>query len=163
MPLWTFTYRFFVNICLYSSLGYIPRSGIAGSYGHFMVNSMKVEVFHSCLTLCDSLDYAVHGIFQARILEWAAIPFSRESAQPRDQTQVFRIAGRFFTCWATREAQELLETLPNYFPKWPYHFTFSPAMYESFSFSTVWYPKRVLSALSPFPFLLGAAPDTGGT
>ena len=45
----------------------------------------------------------VHGILQARILEWVAFPFSRGSAQPRDQTQVSCIAGRFFTNWATRE------------------------------------------------------------
>ena len=48
--------------------------------------------------------YIVHGILQARILEWVAFPFSRESSQPRDQTQVSRIADRFFTSWATREA-----------------------------------------------------------
>ena len=48
----------------------------------------------------------VHGILQARILEWVAFPFSRESSQPRDQTQVSHIAGGFFTSWATREAQE---------------------------------------------------------
>ena len=48
----------------------------------------------------------VHGILQARILEWVAFPFSRGSSQPRDQTQVFRIAGGFFTSWATREAPE---------------------------------------------------------
>ena len=47
----------------------------------------------------------VHGILQARILEWVAIPFSRESSLPRDWTQVSHIAGRFFTIWATREAQ----------------------------------------------------------
>ena len=46
-----------------------------------------------------------HGIIQARILEWVAFPFSRESSQPRGQTQVSHIAGRFFTSWATREAQ----------------------------------------------------------
>ena len=50
------------------------------------------------------MDYTVHGILQARILEWVAFPFSRGSSQPRDQTQVSRIAGRFFTSWATREA-----------------------------------------------------------
>ena len=44
------------------------------------------------------------GIFQARILEWVALPSSRASSQPRDQTQVLHIAGRFFTIWATREA-----------------------------------------------------------
>ena len=51
--------------------------------------------------------YTVHGILQARILEWVvvAFPFSRESSQPRDQTQVSSITGRFFTSWVTREAQ----------------------------------------------------------
>ena len=58
----------------------------------------------SCLTLCDPVDYAVHGILQARILEWVAIPFFRESSQPRDRTEVSCMAGRFFTSWATREA-----------------------------------------------------------
>ena len=47
----------------------------------------------------------VHGILQARILEWVAFPFSRESSQPRDRIQVSHIAGRFFTSWATEEAQ----------------------------------------------------------
>ena len=46
---------------------------------------------------------SLHGILQARILEWVAIPFSRGSSQPRDRTQVSCIAGRFFTFWATRE------------------------------------------------------------
>ena len=57
--------------------------------------------------MSDSLkpqDYTVHGILQARILEWVALPCCRRSSQPRDQTQVSRIAGRFFTSWATREA-----------------------------------------------------------
>ena len=62
----------------------------------------KSEVAQSCLTLCDPMDgnlpdSAVHGIFQARILEWAAISFSRGSSQPRDQTQVSCIADRRFT------------------------------------------------------------------
>ena len=52
------------------------------------------------------MDYTVHGILQARTLEWVAFPFSRGSSQPRDQTQVSCIAGRFFTSWPTREAQE---------------------------------------------------------
>ena len=45
-------------------------------------------------------------ILQSRILEWVGFPFSRGSSQPRDQTQVSHVAGRFFTSWATREAQE---------------------------------------------------------
>ena len=47
---------------------------------------------------------SVHGIFQARMLEWVAIPFSRESSHPRDWTQVSHIAGGFLTVQATREA-----------------------------------------------------------
>ena len=46
------------------------------------------------------------GILQARILEWVAMPLSRKSSQSRDQAQVSCIVGRFFTDWATREAQE---------------------------------------------------------
>ena len=56
---------------------------------------VKVKVTQSCLTLCNPMDYKVHGILQARILEWVAIPFSRGSSQPRDRTQVSRIAGIF--------------------------------------------------------------------
>ena len=71
---------------------------------------VKVLVTHSCPTLCDSMDwslpgFAVHGILQARIPEWVAITFSRESSQPRDWIRVSRIAGRLFTIWATREVQ----------------------------------------------------------
>ena len=67
------------------------------------------EVAQSCPTLCDPMDCSpsgssVHGIFQARILEWAAIPSSRGSYQPRDWTQVSCTSGRLFTIWATREA-----------------------------------------------------------
>ena len=58
---------------------------------------MEVKVTQSCLTLCDLMDDTVHGILQPRILEWVAFPFSRGSSQPRDQTQVSCIAGRFFT------------------------------------------------------------------
>ena len=54
---------------------------------------VKVKVAQSCLTLCDPMDYTVPGILQARVLEWVAFPFSRESSQPRDQTQVSCIEG----------------------------------------------------------------------
>ena len=53
-----------------------------------------------------SMDYTFHGILQARILEWVTFPFSKGSSQHRDQTQVSHNAGRFFTIWASREAQE---------------------------------------------------------
>ena len=65
-------------------------------------------------TLCDPIDYVVHGILQARILEWVAFPFSRGSPQPRDQTQIFCIAGRFFTSWATQEAPTKRKLTPQY-------------------------------------------------
>ena len=58
---------------------------------------VTMQVAQSCLTLCDPMDYTAHGILQARILEWVVFPFSRGSSQPRDQTQVSRIAGGFFT------------------------------------------------------------------
>ena len=59
------------------------------------------EVVQSRLALCDPMDYSppgsfVHGILQARILEWVAIPFCKESSRPRDQSQVSCIAGRLF-------------------------------------------------------------------
>ena len=66
------------------------------------------EVTQSCPTLCDPMacslpSFLVHGVFQARILEWVTISFSRRSSRPRDWTQVSRIVGRCFTVWATRE------------------------------------------------------------
>ena len=74
---------------------------------------VKVLVTQSCPTLCDPMNCSppgssVHGILQARILEWVAILFFRESSQPRDQTWVSRIADRFFTIWAMRKALWLL-------------------------------------------------------
>ena len=76
-------------------------------------------VAKSCPTLCDHMDCSplgssVCGTSHARILEWVAISFSRGSSQPRDQTCiscVFCIAGRFFTCWAIREAQPVITKL----------------------------------------------------
>ena len=66
------------------------------------------EVSQSCLTLCDSMDYSlpgfsIHGIFQARILEWVAISFSRRTSRPRDWTHISHTVGRRFTIWATGE------------------------------------------------------------
>ena len=84
---------------------------------HFLLQCIKVksesEVAQLCLTLSDPMDCrlpgsSVDGIFQARLLEWVAISFSRGSSQPRGQTQVSHIAGRHFTVWAAREALRLL-------------------------------------------------------
>ena len=65
------------------------------------------EVVQSCLILCDPVDCSppgssIHGILQARILEWVAISFSRRSSQPRDRNPVSHIGGRCFNLWATR-------------------------------------------------------------
>ena len=67
------------------------------------------EVVQSCPTLCDPVDcnllgFSIHGILQARILEWIAMSFSRGSSRPRDQTGVSCTAGGFFTSRATKEA-----------------------------------------------------------
>ena len=53
---------------------------------------LLVKVKESCLTLCDHVEYTVHGTLQARLLEWVAKPSSRGSSQPRGRTQVSRIA-----------------------------------------------------------------------
>ena len=55
-----------------------------------------VKVTHSCLTLCNPMDYTVQGILQVRILEWVVVTFSRGSYQPRDPTHVSLVSGRFF-------------------------------------------------------------------
>ena len=65
---------------------------------------MCVKVAQLCPTLCDPVYCIVHGILQARTLEWVAVSSSRGSSQPRGQTQVSHIAGGFFTSWATRKA-----------------------------------------------------------
>ena len=70
---------------------------------------VRVLVAQSCPTLCDPMDcsppgFSVHEILQARILEWIVIPFSRETARPKDWILVSCIAGRFFTIGATRKS-----------------------------------------------------------
>ena len=82
------------------------------------LNELKSVSPVSCVLLfANPVDWSlpgssVHGILQARIPEWVAIPFSRRSFWVRDQTQISCIAGRFFTIWATREAQ--LPGKPNF-------------------------------------------------
>ena len=70
---------------------------------------LKLLLIQTCLTLCSPMDSSVsgssvHGILQARILEWVIHSLLPGSSPPRDQTQVSCIAGRFFTIWAAREA-----------------------------------------------------------
>ena len=79
--------------------------------GSYLIKWSKVA--QSCPTLCNPMDcsppgFSVHGILQARILQWVAISFSRGSSRPRDRTQVSHIAGRRFNLWASREAPYLI-------------------------------------------------------
>ena len=88
----------------------LPRSQVL--YKSFKV---KVVVTQLCLTLCDPMDcslpgFTVHGLLQARILEWVATPFCRGSPQPRGRTGVSCVAGRFFTIWATRRPTRMSTT-----------------------------------------------------
>ena len=73
-----------------------------------------------CLTLCNSMDYSppsssIHGILQARILEWVAMPSSRESSWPRNWTQVPPSAGRFFTAGPSGKPKIVLKKCSNYY------------------------------------------------
>ena len=82
-----------------------------------IMSHVKAKVAQSYSTLCDPMDYPVHGILQARILEWVVFPFSRGSSQPRDWTWVSHIAGGFFTCWATGSPR-VLEGVAYPFSSW---------------------------------------------
>ena len=97
-----------------SSLSFDPRQRLNASttvhiLGHritILLKESESEVTQSCPTLCNSMDcslpgFSIHGIFQARVLEWVAISFSRWSSWPRDRTWVSDTAGGCFTLWAT--------------------------------------------------------------
>ena len=109
---------------------------------------VKASVIQSCPTLYDPMDCSppgssVHGILQARILEWIAIPFSRGSSHPRDQTLISCITARFFTIWATGKSkiwnaswvcmsflhrEKFMVIFKSLFP---YIFCFSPAVFNT--------------------------------
>ena len=82
---------------------FLPLNSQPQAVPYSFLSELNTE---SCQTLWDPMDCIVHGILQARILEWVAFPFSRGSSQPSNRTQVSLIAGRFFASWATRETQE---------------------------------------------------------
>ena len=98
------------------SFHYLNLRGFICRKWHLLLRRMSVRSwgagmvsYFSCVWLCDPMDCnlpgsSVHGILQARLLEWVAISFSRGSSQPRDWTCVSCISGRRFTIWATREA-----------------------------------------------------------
>ena len=94
------------------------RRGVVNGKGNSEIKKskkkkrVKMLVTQSCLTLCNPMDCSqpgssVHGILQARILEWIAMPSSRGSSQPRNQTRVSCAAGRFFIVSAIRKAQRV--------------------------------------------------------
>ena len=101
---WLWTVPYFVCLLSSHSWAWVSRSPDFNTWK----GEKSVLVAQSCPTLCNPMDCSppgssVHGIFQARILEWVAIRFSRESSQPRDRSPVSRIVGRSFTAWATKE------------------------------------------------------------
>ena len=83
-----------------------------------MQRKVKVKVTQSCLTLCDPTDYTVHGILQARILEWGALPFSRGSSRPRNRTGVSCTATGFFTNWAIGNDSIISKSKKSWFFTW---------------------------------------------
>ena len=132
--LWTFLCKSFDRHMPSSLLGH--RRCI---YIHVKVKS-ESEVAQSCPTVC--MDYSlpgssVHGNFQARVLEWVVISFSRGSSGPRDQTWVSCIAGRCFTIWATREAIYIYICIYMYMYMYMY-------VYTSVQFSSVAQPCLTL-------------------
>ena len=87
-----------------SSLHWMQYTGKLEAFPTSFAVVKWVKVARSSLTLCDPMGYTVHGILQARILQWVAFLFFRGSSQPRDRTLISSIAGGFFTSWATRKA-----------------------------------------------------------
>ena len=90
------------NLCTSLSILLASKSALKNR----VLVSVKVKRSLSRVWLCDPVDYTIHGVLQARILQWVAFPFSRRSSQSRDRTQVSLIAGGFFTNWAPREAPQ---------------------------------------------------------
>ena len=103
-PTWV-VYRIMGTLRQYSVLFHKKNKYFGITNGELEGKKRKVKVTQSYLTLCNQRGYRVHRILRpefSRILEWVAIPFSRGSSQLRDWTQVSRMAGWFFTSWATR-------------------------------------------------------------
>ena len=92
---------------------------------------------------CSSPGSSTHGILQARILEWVAIPFSRESRRLRDRTGVSCTAGRFFTAWVTREALVCTLSTSNYAL---FSFGFSVIFFFSFTGPPSRFPQLALTS-----------------
>ena len=103
-----------LSLCLFNLYAeYIMRNaGLKEAQAGIKIAAATAKSLQSCLTLCDPMDCSqpgssVHGILQARILEWVAISFSRGSSQPRGWTQVSCIADRRFILWATKQGDNI--------------------------------------------------------
>ena len=103
MP-YAFKKTWFVSFINIGKLSPTVSSGTAFLLFFLLSTLGESLVAQSCLTLCDPMDCSLpgssnHGIFQARVLKWVAISFSRESSWPRDRTWVSHIAGRCIIIW----------------------------------------------------------------
>ena len=118
------------------------------------------------VAMSDSLqphvDCTIHGVLQARILEWVAFPFSRGSSQTRDQTPVSCTAGRFFTSWATRDALQEAVQFSSVQPLshlWLFATPWTAACQASMSITYSWSLLKLMSIKSvPSHSLLSPSP-----
>ena len=103
-----------------------------------------------CLTVCYPMDSSpprssVHGILQARIMEWIAMPTSRSPSQPKDPTEVSHILGRFFTIWATREGWERYQSVKFLSCVWFFETPWNEACQASLSITNSWSLLKLMS------------------
>ena len=106
-------------------------------------------------------DYTVRGILKARILEKVAFPFSRGASQPRDQTQISHMPGRFFTSWATRKA--LCPLGPSILFTQTFTFIFHPGWWLRHGFwRESWSPVACFLSLLPWAHHFGLFGDKSG-
>ena len=115
----------------------------------------------SRVQLCDPMDCSlpgssIHGIFQARILEWVDISFSRRSSPPRDWTRVSNIVGRCFTIWATREVSKGDLCFYNCFSPWTQLLSHcsGPVIRDSWLLVSEWHPCVMRSMMEGSSSLL---------
>ena len=121
----------------------------------FWYSNWYTYVSQSCLTVCHPMDFSlpgssIHGVFQARILEWFAISFSRGFSQSRDWTRISYTAGRLFTVWATREARSESESCSDLSGSLRLHGLYSP-----------WDSPGQNTEVGSFSFLQGIFPTQG--
>ena len=148
----------------FPSPGDLPKPGIEPRSPALKTDSLpsykgtpkvKVKVAQSYLTFCNPMHYTLHGILQARILEWVAFPFSRGSSQPRGRTHISRIAGRFLTSWAT---VGFLLNFPTSFDPLPYWYALNVICYFPGIFAEMLHvPQTPLLSSSTHPHSSGSS------